>query len=70
MCRRVKNLLKELGVKYDYVDVDLCDGDEREKMLDEMSKWDPGCPFPMLIVNDETCVIGDEPDEIREVLGK
>ena len=70
MCRRVKKLLKDLNVKYDYVDVDLCDGDKRDSIIKEMSKWDNRCPFPMLIINNQTCVIGDELDRIRKELGK
>jgi glutaredoxin-like protein NrdH len=70
MCRRVKNLLRDLRVEYDYVDVDLCPLDEREKSIREMRKWDARCPFPMLIINDRTCVIGDELDRIKKELGK
>jgi glutaredoxin len=70
MCRRVKNLLRDLDVEYDYVDVDLCDSDERESTIREMRKWDTSCRFPMLIVNNETCIIGDELDEIKKALGR
>jgi hypothetical protein len=35
---------------------------------DEMRKWNPRCPFPMLIVNGTKCVIGDEPATIKEAL--
>jgi glutaredoxin-like protein NrdH len=70
MCRRVKRLLKDMDVEYEYVDVDLCDVDERENRIREMRKWDNSCSFPMLIINNETCVIGDEPDRIKKELGK
>jgi glutaredoxin-like protein NrdH len=70
MCRRVKRLLRDLKVDYDYIDVDLCDNDERDNIIREMSKWDTSCPFPMLIINNETCVIGDELDRIKKELGK
>jgi glutaredoxin-like protein NrdH len=70
MCKRVKKLLQDLGVEYDFVDVDLCDSDDRENRLREMMNWDASCPFPMLIINNETCVIGDELDRIKKELGR
>jgi len=70
MCRRVKALLKDLKVEYEYIDVDLLSRDEKNRAKTEMRKWDPRCPFPMLLVNNLKCVIGDEPEQIRKALGK
>ena len=70
MCKRVKSLLKDLNVEYDFIDVDLLSRDEKEKAKTEMRKWDPRCPFPMLLVNNSKCVIGDEPEQIRKALEK
>ena len=70
MCRRVKALLKDMKVEYEYIDVDLLSRDEKEKAKNEMRKWDPRCPFPMLVVNHTKCVIGDEPEQIKKALEK
>lgn len=70
MCKRVKKLLAELDVEYNYVDVDLLSGKDLESVLKEMRKWNPREPFPMLIINNSTCIIGDELDEIKKALGK
>lgn len=70
MCRRVKKLLAELGVAYDYVDVDLLNGAEKAQAKAKMRAWDPSGSFPMLIINNSTYIIGDEPEQIREALGK
>jgi glutaredoxin len=69
-CKSVKRLLNNLGVEYDYIDVDLLYGDEKERVKNEMRKWNPRCPFPMLVINNSKCIIGDEPDEIKVALNK
>lgn len=68
MCRNVKTLLNKNGVKYDYVDVDLLDFEEQEKRENEMRKWSDRSPFPMLVIDKKTCIIGDEPEEIKKAL--
>jgi glutaredoxin-like protein NrdH len=68
MCKRVKRFLKEMNVDYEYIDVDLLSQDQKERAKNEMRKWDPHCPFPMLVINNSRCVIGDEPEEIKKAL--
>ncbi len=68
-CKKTKNLLKELGTEYYYLDVDLLTGEEREKTVDELKKWNPRCSFPTLVINDDTCIVGYDEHRIREVLG-
>lgn len=70
MCKRVKKMLADLNVTYDFIDVDLLSGIEKEFAKMEMRKWDPSGAFPMLIVNNSKCIIGDEPERIRKALGK
>lgn len=67
-CKRTKALLKDMGVAYDYIDVDLLSGDEEEKVMKEIMKFNPSCSFPTLVINDEKCIVGFKEDEIREVL--
>jgi glutaredoxin len=68
MCKRVKVLLTEMNVDYEFIDVDLLSGNEKESAKNKMRKWDPRCPFPMLVINNSRCVIGDEPEEIKKAL--
>ncbi len=66
-CKKTKALLKEMNVAYEYVDVDLLEGADREKVLDELKTFNPRCSFPSLVVND-TCIVGYEEDKIKEAL--
>lgn len=69
-CRKTKALLGDLGASYDYVDVDLLEGDDIKTAEEEIKKWNPACSFPTIIVNGEKCIIGFNEEEIRSVLGK
>lgn len=67
-CKKTKRLLNELGAEYDYVDVDLLEGDEQERALKEMKGFNPRCTFPTLVANDHS-IVGYKKEKIKEVLG-
>jgi glutaredoxin-like protein NrdH len=69
-CGKTKQLLKDMGVEYSYIDVDLLEGDEKKKIEDEMKKWNPRCSFPTLVINNKKCIVGYKEDEIRQELMK
>ncbi|MDY6864806.1 MAG: glutaredoxin family protein [Halobacteriota archaeon] len=69
-CKKTKKLLGELGVGYNYVDVDLLEGNEQKDILEEVKRYNPKCSFPTLVVNKDKCIIGFKDDEIKEALGK
>ena len=64
-CKKVKRLLNSLNVDYYYVDVDLLDEEEKEIVEEEVTKWNPLCSFPTLVINDKECVIGYDEEEIK-----
>ena len=66
-CRKTRNLLDELGVAYDYEYVDLLAGIVRKEAIDVVTKWNPACSFPTLIIRDK-CIIGFKEEDIREAL--
>lgn len=67
-CQRTKSLLNDLGVEYCYLDMDKSAGDEKEKAIKEVRKWNPDVNFPTIVIDDKYCIIGFKEDEIREVL--
>lgn len=68
-CKKTKALLNDLGVVYEFLDVDLVSPDEREEMDTSVRKWNPSFSFPTLVYNNEKVIIGYDPDKIKEVLG-
>jgi len=63
-----KQFLKEHCVDFEYIDVDLLEGDERTKVLREIYKLTKGYSFPVLVIRD--CVlVGFNETRLREELG-
>ena len=67
-CKRAKELLNRLGVVYDYTDVDLLSGTDREKVIAKVKKFNPMCTFPTIIIG-EKVIVGANEFEIRDALG-
>lgn len=67
-CKSTKKLLNECTVKYDFVDVDLLEGEERAAILEEIKKFNPNCSFPTVIIGDKV-IVGYKEKEIKEALG-
>ena len=57
-CRMAKNLLKDMGVCYEYVDVDTLSAEEKVTVKQEIKKWNPGGSYPTLVINEKECVSG------------
>ena len=66
-CRKTKRLLEEIGVGFDFVDVDLLSGTEGREAEDAMYRWNPRGSFPTLVINDERCIVGFDEKEIRKL---
>ena len=65
-CKRTKRLLGELGVAYEYVDVDLLAGEDRRQTEREVRRWNPQNNFPTIVVDDRTCIAGFNEEKMRE----
>jgi len=69
-CRKTKNLLDSLGVKYSYIFMDKLEGKEKDKRMDELENWNPRCSFPTLVINNKKVIVGFKEDEIKKEIGK
>jgi glutaredoxin-like protein NrdH len=65
-CRMAKNLLRDLGVGYEYIDVDSLPPAEKDEVKKEIKKWNPDGSYPTMVINDKDCVSGFDEAEIRE----
>lgn len=68
-CKRTKKLLGDLGIQYSFIFVDLLDRKTRDEVEVEVTKWNPKCSFPTIVIDNEKCIVGFQEDEIREALG-
>jgi len=67
-CKNVKKFLDGCKVKYDFKDVDVLSGNEREAVLEDIRKINADCSFPTIIIG-EKVIVGFKEKEIREALG-
>ena len=66
-CKSTKRLLDECTIQYEFVDVDLLQGDERKAILDDVKKFNPKCSFPTIIIGKKV-IVGYKEQEIKEAL--
>ena len=67
-CKSTKKYLTECAVEYDFVDVDLLEGEERKAILEDVKRFNPKCSFPTIIIG-EKVIVGYKEEEIKEALG-
>jgi glutaredoxin len=65
-CEKTKALLIELGVDFSYVYVDLAEGAEQDRLLEQLERFNPRGSFPTLVIDDRKCIVGFREEEIRE----
>lgn len=68
-CKKTRMLLEELGMKYNYLYVDLTSGDERDEIVEALKKYNPDVSFPTIVINDSDVIVGFEKDQIKSKLG-
>ena len=67
-CRKTKELLKDLGVQYEYIDMDKIEGMEQITARAELKKHNPRASYPTIVIDDgKMVIIGFKEDEIRGV---
>ncbi|MGO9147999.1 MAG: glutaredoxin family protein [Desulfomonilia bacterium] len=67
-CKAAKKFLNDLNVRYDFIDVDLLDAEEKAAVLNEVRKYNPRLTFPTILCGDKV-IIGFQDREIKEALG-
>ncbi len=67
-CKSTKNFLNECTIQYEFVDVDLLEGEERKAIIEDIKKLNPRCSFPTIIIGEEV-IVGFKETKIKEALG-
>jgi glutaredoxin-like protein NrdH len=66
-CKATKKFLKEANIDFEFTDVDLLEGDERQAAIKEVKRYNPLCTFPTILIGDRV-VVGHRENEIKEAL--
>ena len=68
-CERTRAFLEESDVGFDYVYVDMLEGDDRARAIEEIKRANPRMNFPTVVIDGTTTVVGYNPDQLKEALG-
>ncbi len=66
-CKMTKQYLSENDVEYEATDVDLLQGDERQRVVDEVKRISGGTSFPVVEVDGQV-VVGFNKPKLKELL--
>jgi glutaredoxin len=67
-CKMTKKFLNDNSVEYEYVDVDLANNQDHEKIRDDIVKKGGEPSYPTIIVDDKTVITGFRKDKLKEAL--
>jgi len=67
-CKLTKKFLKDNNVEYEYVDVDLCDEEDQEKISKDILKRGGRLSYPAIIIDNQTLINGFHKEELEETL--
>jgi len=67
-CKMEKQFLKDNSVEYDYVDVDLCNEKDREKIRGDILKRGGELRYPTMIIDDKILITGFRKDKMMKAL--
>lgn len=67
-CQKTKKLLKELGVEYSFIDVDLVLDESKAELMADLSKNNPEMSFPTIIISGKEKIIGFDEEKLKELL--
>ena len=67
-CKAAKKFMAKCGVEFDFTDIDLLTGADREAALAEVRRLNPECSFPTIVIGDKV-IVGNNEEKIRKALG-
>jgi glutaredoxin-like protein NrdH len=67
-CKMTKQFLKDKDIEYEYVDVDLCTEQEKEKIRSDIQSKGGALSYPTTIIDDKKLVMGFRKDLLKEAL--
>jgi glutaredoxin-like protein NrdH len=67
-CKMTKQFLKDNDVEYDYIDVDLCKDEDKQKIREHIQSKGGPLSYPTIIVDDNVLITGLRKDKLKEAL--
>jgi glutaredoxin-like protein NrdH len=67
-CKLTKEFLKENNVQFEFVDVDLADEKDKDKIHETIQNMGGMLSYPTIIVDDKVVINGFRKDKLKEAL--
>jgi glutaredoxin-like protein NrdH len=67
-CKMTKDFLKENNVEFEYIDVDLCEEEEKQRIRQLIQNKGGSLSYPTTIVDDNVVITGFRKDQLKEAL--
>jgi glutaredoxin-like protein NrdH len=67
-CKLTKQFLKDNDIEYEYVDVDLCAEEDKQKIRQHIQSKGGPLSYPTVIVDDNMLITGFRKDKLKEAL--
>jgi glutaredoxin-like protein NrdH len=67
-CKLTKQYLNENNIQYEFVDVDLAEEEDKQKIHEKIQSLGGMISYPTTIVDDKVVVTGFRKDKLKEVL--
>ncbi len=68
-CKMTKQFLKDNDVEFEYVDVDLCEEEDKQKIRQHIQSKGGPLSYPTVIIDDNMLITGFRKDKLKEALG-
>jgi glutaredoxin-like protein NrdH len=68
-CKMTKQFLKDNDVEFEYVNVDLCQEEDKQKIRQHIQSKGGPLSYPTIIIDDNMLITGFRKDKIKEALG-
>jgi glutaredoxin len=68
-CKMTKQFLKDNNIEYEYIDVDLCDEEDKVKIRQHIQSKGGNLSYPTIIIDDDMLITGFRKDKLKEALG-
>ena len=67
-CKRTKKFFADNDIEFEYVDVDICDREDREMIRRDILDRGGRLSYPVIIIDNEILINGFHEDRMKEVL--
>jgi glutaredoxin-like protein NrdH len=67
-CKMTKQYLNDNNIEYEYVDVDLCSEEDKQKIHEAIVSKGGTLSYPTTIVDDKVVITGFRKDKLKEAL--